>query len=102
MALVEDGDAVVVDLNSAEINCTPLLDIAEFAARQAAWQKIVDDNGGVHPSCGVADTRLLRRTRFTAVPATFGAGSHPDRQVWVRDPRAPDVTSFVPSNKWRQ
>ncbi len=43
-------------------------------------------NGGIHPNCGVADTRLLHRARLTAVPATRGGGLHPNREVWVREP----------------
>ena len=41
----------------------------------------------MHPNCGVADTRLLHRARHTAVPATRGGGLHPNREVWVREPR---------------
>ena len=58
-----------------------------FAKRKAAWEKVVADNGGIHPNCGIADTRLLHRARATAVPATRGGGLHPNREVWVRAPR---------------
>ena len=33
------------------------------ARRKAAWDKAVAGNGGIHPNCGVADTRLLHRAR---------------------------------------
>ena len=101
IAFVEDGDEIVVDLNVNELNCTALADPATLDARKAAWQKTVDANGGMHPSVGNADTRLLNRMRRTAVSAIFGAGMHPDRVLWVPDPRDAVKTSFVPSNKYR-
>src|SRR4029078_10577228 len=59
IALVEDGDEIVVDLNKDELNCSALLDKATRDKRQAAWDKTVAANGGIHPNCGTADTRLL-------------------------------------------
>ena len=55
----------------------------------------------VHPNCGKADTRLLHRARHTAVPATRGGGLHPNREVWVREPREAQRSGFVPKNKYR-
>jgi dihydroxy-acid dehydratase len=101
IALIEDGDEIVVDLNKSEINCTALRDPAVYAKRKAAWSKAVADNGGVHPNCGTADTRLLYRARHTAVPATRGGGLHPNREVWVREPRQAERSAFVPRNKHR-
>ena len=101
IAFVHDGDEIVVDLNTNELNCTPLSDPATLASRQAAWEKVVADHGGMHPSCGVADTRLLNRMRRSAVSAVYGAGMHPDRQLWVNEPREPVRTGFVPTNKSR-
>ncbi|MCA8929027.1 MAG: dihydroxy-acid dehydratase [Alphaproteobacteria bacterium] len=100
IALIEDGDEVVADLNSNELNCTALQDQAVFATRMAAWQKAVDANGGLHPKCGVADTRLLHRMRNMGVPATRGGGMHPNREVWVRNERKPEVSGFEPKNKY--
>ncbi|MEO1161338.1 MAG: hypothetical protein AAFW74_12950, partial [Pseudomonadota bacterium] len=60
----------------------------------------VEANGGLHPACGDADTRLLNRMRRSAVPAVQGAGMHPDQQLWVNEPRDPVVSSFTPSNKY--
>ncbi len=100
IGLIENGDEVVADLNTNELNCPILDDSAVFSERKAAWQKIVDANGGIHPNCGQADTRLLHRMRESGVPATQGGGMHPNRQVWVNDPRAPVMTGFVPSNKY--
>jgi len=96
-----DGDEIVVDLNRNEINCTALRDAATHAKRKAAWERVVADNGGVHPSCGQADTRLLHRARHMAVPATRGGGMHPNREVWVREPRQAERSGFVPRNKHR-
>lgn len=101
IALIEDGDEIIVDLNTNEINCTELYNVAIFNKRKRAWEGIVESNGGVHPSVGIANTRLLNRMRLSAVSAKFGAGMHPDRKLWVSEPREPVKTSFVPSNKWR-
>jgi len=101
IAFIEDGDRIVVDLNKNEINCTELSDPATYARRKQAWEKVVAGNGGIHPNCGKADTRLLHRARHTAVPATRGGGLHPGREVWVRDPRAAERSGFVPRNRFR-
>ncbi len=101
IAFIEDGDEVVADLNTNELNCTALSDSATLAKRKAAWEKVVAGNGGIHPNCGVADTRLLHRARTTAVPATRGGGLHPNREVWVREPRKAERSKFVLRNKYR-
>ena len=100
IAFIEDGDEITADLNSNELNCAQLNDPAIMADRKAAWTRTVKANGGIHPSCGDADTRLLNRMRRSAVPAVQGAGMHPDRQLWVNEPRDPVMSSFTPSNKW--
>lgn len=101
IAFIEDGDEIVADLNTNELNCTQLCDPKVLAARKAAWEKVVAANGGMHPNCGVADTRLLHRARHTSVPATRGAGLHPNREVWVCDPREATLSGFTPRNKHR-
>ena len=101
IAYIENGDEIIADLNKNELNCTALSDPATLAKRKAAWEKAVKDNGGIHPNCGKADTRLLHRARATAVPAIRGGGLHPNREVWVREPRVADKSSFVPRNKHR-
>jgi dihydroxy-acid dehydratase len=101
IALIEDGDEITADLNKNELNCTALADPAVVAKRRAAWDKVVAANGGIHPNCGDADTRLLHRARLTAVPAIRGAGLHPNREVWVRNPREAARSGFVPKNKHR-
>ena len=99
IALVAEGDDIVVDLNTNRLDCPALDDASVRAARQAAWDKAVADNGGVHPNCGAADTRLLHRARHSAVPAIYGAGLHPNRTVWIRDPRTARRSGFTPTNK---
>jgi dihydroxy-acid dehydratase len=101
IALIEEGDEIVADLNTNELNCTALADPATVAKRKAAWDKVVAGNGGIHPHCGVADTRLLHRARATAVPATRGGGLHPNREVWVRNPRKAERSGFKLGNKHR-
>ncbi len=101
IAFIEHGDEIVADLNTNELTCTALTAPAIMAKRKAAWEKAVADNGGIHPNCGVADTRLLHRARTTAVPATRGGGLHPNREVWVRAPRKAERSKFVLRNKHR-
>jgi dihydroxy-acid dehydratase len=102
IAFIEDGDEIIADLNKNELNCSALSDPAVYEKRKAAWTKAVADNGGTHPNCGIADTRLLHRARHMAVPATRGGGLHPNREVWVREPRQPERSGFVPSNRHRR
>ena len=101
IALVEDGDEIVADLESNELNCTELNDPDTLKVRQDNWDKEVAANGGIHPNCGIADTRLLNRMRKSAVPAIRGAGIHPDREIWVNDERAPVFSGFEVTNKFR-
>ena len=101
IGLIEDGDEIVIDLNINEINCTQLADAGTLNSRKTAWEKIIKANDGIHPSVGKVDTRLLDRMRRSAVSAKFGAGMHPDRKLWVCEPRDPIETAFTPSNKHR-
>ena len=101
IALLEDGDQIIVDLNTNELNCPTLDDSTIRDARMASWNKAVAAHGGMHPNCGTADTRLLHRARHTAVPATRGGGLHPNREVWVRDPRHAHISGFRPTNRHR-
>jgi len=101
IAFVEDGDEIVADLNSNELNCTELQNADTLASRRAKWEKELSDNGGIHPLCGEVDTRLLNRMRKSAVSAVYGAGMHPDRALWVPEPRAAEKTGFVPQNIYR-
>ncbi|MBR83913.1 MAG: dihydroxy-acid dehydratase, partial [Magnetovibrio sp.] len=101
IAFIEDGDEIVADLNTNEVNCSALNDQRILEERRTAWKKTVADNGGTHPNCGIADTRLLQRARHSAVPATRGGGLHPKREVWVRNARDALVSDFIPKNRFR-
>ena len=101
IALIQTGDEIVVDLNKNELNCTQLKDETIRLERETLWKDLVEENGGMHPSVGDADTRLLNRMRNSAVSAVYGAGMHPNRSLWVRDPRKPQKSNFEPSNKFR-
>ena len=101
ISLIENGDNIVVDLNKNELNCEQLLDDGIYNERKSRWDRLVAENNGIHPSVGDADTRLLNRMRSTAVSAVFGAGMHPNRMLWVRDPRDVVKTNFEPSNKFK-
>ena len=74
IALIEDGDTIVVDVNDDTLDCAELDDAATLAARQARWQAEAERNGGIHPLVRPADTRLLRRMRGGALPPLQGAG----------------------------
>ena len=98
IGLIEDGDEIIVNLNKNTLDCTQLLDTNTFSKRKKAWQKIVDMNNGIHPAVGDADTRLLNRMRNSAVSAQFGAGMHPNREVWIPNPREIKKSDFIPKN----
>ncbi|MEK7571609.1 MAG: dihydroxy-acid dehydratase [Patescibacteria group bacterium] len=74
IALVEDGDTIVVDINKNTMDCVELADKATKAARTKAWKQVVKENGGIHPSVKPITNRLLKRMRATARPALEGAG----------------------------
>jgi dihydroxy-acid dehydratase len=101
IGLIEEGDNIVVDLNTNELNCTQLADEDIYSERKARWDRAVAENNGTHPSVGDADTRLLNKMRRSAVSAVYGAGMHPDRTLWVRNPRHPFRSDFEPSNKFK-
>jgi dihydroxy-acid dehydratase len=74
IALIEDGDTIVVDVNDNTLDCAELDDAATLADRRARWQGEAERNGGTHPLVRNADTRLLRRMRARALPPLRGAG----------------------------
>ncbi len=74
IALIENGDTIVVDLNRDALDCRELADPAVQGRRAAAWKAAAEKNGGVHPSIKPITNRLLRRMRFAARPALEGAG----------------------------
>jgi dihydroxy-acid dehydratase len=74
IALIEDGDTIVVDLNQDRLDCRELADPAVAAARAKRWREAADGNGGRHPDVKPVTNRLLRRMRSSARPALAGAG----------------------------
>jgi dihydroxy-acid dehydratase len=74
IALIEDGDTIVVDVNHDTLDCAELRDPPTLAARRARWQAEAERNGGTHPLVRPAGTRLLRRMRAHARPPLQGAG----------------------------
>jgi dihydroxy-acid dehydratase len=74
IALVADGDTIVVDLNDDRLECRELDDRAVAASRSAAWREAASGNGGTHPSSRPVVGRVLARMRATASPALRGGG----------------------------
>ena len=74
IALVEDGDAIVVDVTTDRIDCVQLDEPGVLDRRAAAWQDEVERNGGVHPDAAPVTDRVLARMRATALPALRGGG----------------------------
>jgi len=74
IALIEDGDTIVVDLQDDRLECRELDVAATMRARTERWEAAVAANGGVHPDAPAADTRVLKRIRATASDALRGAG----------------------------
>jgi dihydroxy-acid dehydratase len=88
IALIEDGDTIVVDTNHDSLDCAELEDAATLAARRARWDAETDRNEGTHPLVRPVDTRLLRRMRAWALPPLQGAGLSDAGAC-----QAPDVSS---------
>jgi dihydroxy-acid dehydratase len=74
IALVQDGDTIVVDLNTDRLDCAQLDEPGVLEQRTAAWGAAADANGGVHPDAVPVTDRVLARMRATALPALLGGG----------------------------
>lgn len=74
IALLNEGDSIVVDLNRDRLDCRELDDAAEYDRRAQAWRDAAKGNGGVHPDAKPVTNRLLVRMRATARQALQGAG----------------------------
>lgn len=101
IGLIENGDTITVDLNNNTLSCNELNDAKIYKARKASWDEQVRKNNGNHPSIGAIDTRLLNNMRCNAVSAVYGAGMHPNRNLWISSPRPAAVSDFKPINKYR-
>ena len=53
IALVEDGDTILVDLNADRFDCRELGDPDTYARRARSWEEAVAANGGIHPDAPV-------------------------------------------------
>ena len=102
IGLICDGDTITVDLNNNILVCDELKDINILRKRKREWEEARDKNNGIHPSVGIANTRLLNKMRCSAVPAIYGAGMHPNQSVWVYEERTPEPTFFKPVNRFRK
>ena len=78
IALIKDGDTIVVDINTDGIDCVELDDPDEAARRAQTWQAEAGANGGVHPQVIPVSSRVLKRMRASARPALRGAGMATD------------------------
>ena len=74
IALVEDGDTIVIDLNTDTLSCVELDDPDTFSKRASQWGLAAEKNGGTHPDATPVTTRVLSRMRATAKPALQGGG----------------------------
>ncbi len=74
IALVEDGDTIVVDVNADRIDCVQLDEPGVLEHRATSWRAEVERNGGVHPNATPVTDRVLARMRATALPALLGGG----------------------------
>jgi dihydroxy-acid dehydratase len=77
IALVEDGDTIVLDVNRDRMDCLELDDPATLDRRRVAWQAATDANGGLHPDVTPVGTRVLLRMRSSARAALAGGGMSP-------------------------
>jgi len=74
IALIHDGDTIVVDVNENRLDCRELADIAEYTRRAKTWQDAAQRNGGLHPAVKPVANRLLKRMRSAARSALQGGG----------------------------
>jgi dihydroxy-acid dehydratase len=74
IALIEDGDTVVVDLNTDRLDCRELDDPEVYARRADAWEQAAKASGGIHPDATPVTGRVLARMRATAQSALRGGG----------------------------
>jgi len=74
IALVEDGDTIVVDVTTDRIDCAQLDEPDLLERRANAWRAEAEGNRGVHPDAAPVTDRVLSRMRASALPALLGGG----------------------------
>jgi dihydroxy-acid dehydratase len=74
IALLRDGDTIVVDLDHDRLDCRELDDPQEGERRAAAWRQAAERNGGTPPDAKPVSNRLLARMRDGARSPLQGAG----------------------------
>jgi dihydroxy-acid dehydratase len=74
IALIEDGDTIIVDVNADRIDCRELDDPDVYARRADVWRAAAEPNAGIHPATSPVSDRMLARMRATARPALQGGG----------------------------
>jgi dihydroxy-acid dehydratase len=74
IALVEDGDTIVVNVLEDRLDCVQLDDPEIFEERSRRWQTATDSHGGTHPDTTPVTHRVLKRMRAAALPALLGGG----------------------------
>ena len=74
IALVHDGDTIILDVNEDRIDCVELNDANVLAERVREWHDAVRAHDGVPPAAREVSHRVLRRMRETALPALRGGG----------------------------
>lgn len=74
IALIADGDTIVVDLNGDRLDCPELEARGVSDDRTKEWRAAADANGGVHPAVAPVTSRILQRMRAAAQPALRGGG----------------------------
>jgi dihydroxy-acid dehydratase len=77
IALVEDGDTIVVDLNVDRLDCREVADAEVYDRRLTNWREATRQHGGIHPDAKSVRNRLLARMRATARTGLQGAGMAP-------------------------
>lgn len=74
IALIENGDTIIIDLNADRMDAVELRDPTVYEARSVAWHATAAANGGLHPDVAPVISRALMRMRATAQPALAGGG----------------------------
>ncbi len=80
IALIKDGDTIVIDINKNSLDCEQLADAKLQAARKDAWKVAAKKKSGRHPYAQPVTNRLLKRMRASARSALLGGGLTDNRE----------------------